>query len=193
MYLDNPSYQLMATQQAGDITYRIYIPAQATEYHMSRHIEATKQSIYAGAGTNEDVIQAHMDAIIERCNMAVDSKTFKTDIAAIATALKYRTQYPVDQHCAIRMGCILSFMEYEKDGALISEAPDKTEFLWLKKKEDLAMTHPDLYSFFLTWGATNVQRWSPHLDTLKDQEYLRTRQTTLAAMLPKDLLALSRA
>lgn len=187
MFLNNPAYTLMESVDK----YKIYIPSNETEYHMSRHVEATRQSIYAGAGANEEVINAHMEAIIDRCNMAMDLKTRTTDIAAIATALQYRTKYPVDQHCGVRMGCILSFLEVDEDGKLISEDPNTTEIFWLQKKEKLAFDYPNLYSFFLTWGATNVRKWSGHLDTLEDREYLRNRMETLRSILPKDLLNLS--
>jgi hypothetical protein len=201
MFHNNPAYTLKHTEGI----YRFYIPANDTEYHTSRHVEATRQATYAAAGANQEVINAHLDAIIGRCNMAMPMETRTTDIAQIAGALKYRTKYPVDAHCGIRMGAILSFMEYDetelvkvdnanppmevKTGRVISEDPQKTEEFWLLKKEKLAFDHPALYSFFLTWGASNVPQWSQHLDSLAGKEYFLNRQETIRAMIPMDLLS----
>lgn len=187
MLKDNPAF-IEAFSGEG---YKLYTPVQATEYHMSRHVEATKQSIYAAAGATVEVIQAHMDAIIERCNLAQDSKTFKTDCAALANALKYRTQYPIDANCAIRMGAILCFMEYEQDGKLISENPDKTEIFWLNKKERMADGDPDLWAFFLSMGIVSVPQWSNHLGILKAETYFSDRRKAIAALLPMNLQNLS--
>lgn len=187
MFHNNPAYTLV--KQVDQ--YRLYVPTQETEYSMIRHIEATKQATYAAAGANEEVIQAHLQAILDRCNAANSFDNFKTEITQIASALLYRTKYPVDQHCAVRMGCILSFLEHDEAGTTISEDPNKCDFVWQQKKEQLAFQHQDLYDFFLTWGATNVPQWSNRLDTLTEREYLLNRMTTLRSMLPKDLLSLS--
>lgn len=183
MFLNNPAYTLATTVDK----YRIYIPANETDYHMSRHVEASRQSIYAGAGANQEVIQAHLNAILDRCNQAQSFDNFKTDITSITNALMYRTKYPVDQHAGVRMGCILSFLEYDD----VSEDPNKTELFWLTKKEELAFKYPELYTFFLTWGASNVKEWSQALDTLEDREYFRNRMISLQSILPSSLSDLS--
>lgn len=192
MYLNNPSYQLQETVQTKEATYRIYTPVNVSDYHMIRHIEATKQATYAAAGANAEVVQAHLNAILDRCNQAQSFDNFKTDITSITNALLYRTKYPVDQHCGVRMGCILSFLEVEEGGKVLSEDPTKADFIWQDRKEKLAFEHQQLYSFFLTWGATNVPQWSDHLNTLKDMEYLLNRRQTLQSILgnlPSDLLS----
>lgn len=187
MFHNNPAYTLAKEVDQ----YRIYIPTQETEYSTIRHVEATKQATYAAAGANEEVIQAHLQAILDRCNAANSFEGFKTDVTSITQALMYRTKYPVDQHCGVRMGCILSFLEYEEGEITHSEDPAKADFVWQQKKEQLAFKHQELYDFFLSWGAANVPKWSTHLDSLQEREYLLNRMTTLRSMLPSDLLSLS--
>lgn len=211
MFLNNPAYQLQQIVTTKEATYRIYIPVNTSDYHMIRHVEATKQATYAASGANAEVIQAHLNAILDRCNQAQSFDSFKTDITSITNALMFRTKYPVDQHCGVRMGCILSFLEVEenetegitftdytppkevKTGTRItSEDPNKADFIWQDRKEKLAFEHQELYTFFLTWGVTNVPQWSDHLNTLKDMEYLLNRRQTLLSILgnlPSDLLS----
>lgn len=189
MLKDNPQF----TEAFCYDKYRFYIPTNIADYHMIRHVEASKQSIYASAGATPEVIKAHAKAIVERCNKQLNQETLRTDIAAIANALLYRTEYPVDHQAAIRMGAVLTFMEYEDEaGKTVSEDPNKCEIFWLQKKENMAFEHPDLYTFFLTLGLSSVKEWSPHLDTLKDAEYFLMRAESLRTMLPKDLLSLSK-
>lgn len=188
MLRSNPLFKLEKEVTINGITYSLYIPHNITDYHLSRHLEATRHAAYAGAGVTEEVLRAHCDAILELCEGANSFKDFRNDVVGITMALKYRTQYPVDQHAGVRMGAILSFMEYtDKDGNVVSEEPNKTEFVWLQLKERLAFQSDDLYAFFLSWGAANVRGWSDHSDTLRDQEYFLTRRKTLMGMIPSDL------
>lgn len=182
MYANNPSYQLATTEGI----YNIYIPVNPADgYHTSRYVEALNQRTYSEAGATKDVLAGVMDDMIGRCNKTIDTETLRTDIAALANSIKYRLKYPVDQHCAIRMGAILSMLEYEKDGALISEPADKCEIFWIQKKVDLAMDYPALYTFFLTWGLTNSANYNEALDTLNDSEYFSKRTEAIKSLLPQ--------
>lgn len=183
MFQNNAAYELV--HQAGK--YRVYTPVNFQDgYHMSRYVEAINQQIYSNAGATRDVLESIMDEILARCNKELHPDNFRTDIAALANNIKYRLKYPVDQHCAIRMGAILSFMEYEaQDGATISEQPDKMEFHWLQKKVQLAMDMPELYSFFLTWGISNTPRYREALDTSNEADFFLKRDETLRSLMPQ--------
>lgn len=172
--------------------YRIYTPINTMEYHTSRLLEATLQNVYSGAGATEETIVKHLDAIIELCNQTGEVKTIRTDIAGIANALKMRTRFPIDKHCSVRMGAILSFLEYKQGERWIAEDPNKTETFWLERKMELAMSDPELYTFFFSMGAVSTQAYSNLLDTLNDGDYFEKRRMNLIAMLPQSHLELSK-
>lgn len=171
---------------------KIYTPVNTMEYHTSRLLQATLQNTYAGAGATEETVNAHLDAIIGLCNQTGELKTIRTDIAGIANALKMRTKYPVDKHCAVRMGIVLTFAEVEHDGVTVYEDPNKCEQYWLERKMELALQHPDLYAFFFAWGMSNTAAYSDLLDTLNDLDYFEQRRMNLMALLPPSHLELSR-
>lgn len=184
MLKSNPQYEHQITVEG----YSLYIPANTADYHMSRYVEATNQNIYSQSGANKDVLEVVMDEIILRCNDTSNIKTLRTDIASLANNIKYRLKYPVDEHCIIRMGAILSFLEYEEEGKLISENPDKAEIMWLNKKMDLAFKYPDLYAFFLSWGVSNTPSYREALDTLNSTDYFVKRKQAIASMMPSEPL-----
>ncbi len=182
-YANNPAYTLAAEQGI----YKIYVPVNPADgYHTSRYVEALNQQIYSQAGANKELLESVMDDMIARCNKATNTDTLRTDIAALANSIKYRLKYPVDQHCAIRMGAILSFLEYEKDGEVFSEPADKCELFWINKKTELALDQPELYTFFLTWGLTNSANYNEALATLTDSEYFIKRTEAIRSLLPQD-------
>lgn len=179
MLKNNPDFKEVFTHEQ----YRFYIPAEHTKYHTSRYLEANNQLIFAGAGATKDVITAHMEKIVEFCNLDRPPASFRTDVAAIANALIYRTKKPVDEKCSIRMGALLCFMEYEHDGGVTTEDPDTVKPFWLEKKMELAANSPDLYTFFLSWGISNIPQYKEALDTLKSEDYFQERREMIQSLL----------
>lgn len=166
--------------------YKIYTPINTADgYHTSRYVEAINQQIYSNAGATKETIQTIANEIILRANKQLDIETFRTDVALLAQNLLYRTSYPVDQHCAIRLGCILTFMEYEHEGKMITENPDKVEIFWQQKKETLAMNNPNAYAFFLQLGIANTPTYSSQSDILTDTDYFSKRDQTLNSLNPQ--------
>lgn len=166
---------------------KLFVPHNTTTYHTSRVQEAMKQNIYANNGIGQDALEKHIDAIIELCNQTGELKTIRTDIASVAQALKMRMKYPVDEHCAVRMGITLTFIQIEEDGMVKGENPDKVEWYWMQKKEKLAFEFSDLYAFFLTLGVSSIPRYSEALSTLSDTDYLMNRMMKVREMLPEKL------
>lgn len=180
MYKNNPDFELAFEVD----NYRIYKAVDITkEIHTIRYIEAVNQEIYNRAGATKEVLEQAMNEIITRCN-EVNFKTARTDIAAIANSVVYRLKYPVDEHCALRMGHILTFMEFDKDGETISEDNKATTIFWMNRKFELSMNNPDVYAFFLTMGMVHSQTYNAHLNTLTDSTYFQDRQQKIAALLP---------
>lgn len=179
MFLNNPDFKLETT--IAD-KYRIYTPSNVqTGYHMMRYVEASNQEIYNRAGATPDMLNQVMDAIIERCNQP-NFKNARTEIASLAQSIQYRTKYPVDQHCAVRMGCVLSFMEYEADGVTVSEDVNMVQPFWTDKKMKLAFEFPDAYSFFLSWGISSSASYRERLDTLTDLDYFNQRRQAISSL-----------
>src|SRR5690348_822772 len=144
-FKDNPEYKEVF-ELKGDSPTKFYIPDNTAEgYHISRFVAASAQNIYSKAGITAELLDKLMDVILVLCN---DTKkttpNLRTDIALIANQVKYRTKYPVDEDCAIRMGAIYIFME--------GEDPHKVNDVWTRRKVQMAKDNPDLYAFFLTTG-----------------------------------------
>lgn len=179
MLKNNPDFKEVFTHDH----YRFYIPAEHTKYHTSRYVTANNQLIFANAGATADVITAHLDKIIEFCNQTKPMETMRTDIAAICNALLYRTKFPVDEKCGIRMGALLCFMEYEHEGNTISENPNEVSKFWNDKKFELANTVPEIYTFFLTWGIGNIPQYNEVLNTSKAEDYFEKRREAIQMLL----------
>lgn len=171
MLANNPAYQLQ--HEANGL--KVYIPTNIMEgYHTSRYIEANNQIIYADAGATAQTLEYAMDEIIKRANDR-QWESARTDIAGIAQSIKYRLKYPVDNLCAIRMGAILCFAE--ENG--VEEDPDTCLSFWLEKKMTYAMKYPEWYSFFLTWGVSNLEQYRNRLDTLSGLDYFQKRKEAI--------------
>lgn len=162
---------------------RIYTMLDAKHYHTSRIVQWHSQNIYATAGADKSIIQSIADEMIKLCNSDKPVSSFRTDIGLLAQNLKYRTQYPVDELCALRIGAILSFMETETE----SEDPDRCLHFWIDKKVKLAQENPDLYTFFLSWGVANQPEYNGAIGTSQDLDYLITRRQILATMIPDSM------
>lgn len=177
MLSDNPAYTLQHEWNG----YKLFIPTDiASGYTMERYVEATHQQMYANSGATSDVIRAVAEDVLKRVNGTVPTETLKTDIGTLMNGLLYRLQHPVDAHCAIRVGAILSFLEFtNKDGKVISEDPEKYQPFWIEKKEGLAHDDPGMYSFFLSLGAANIPEYRELCDPSTIQDYLRGRNEAL--------------
>lgn len=180
MYKDNPAY----TCEYAAGRHKLYIPENiATGYHERRKIEATVQAIYSNAGTTKDTLQLLTDKMLEVINEG--GKTALSDVAVLINNIQYRLNYPIDQHCSVRMGALLCFLEIESpEGDVISsERADLPESHWLEKKMQLADSDPDMYSFFFTWGFANTEAYRQQPDILTDTTYFRTRQEMLTNLM----------
>lgn len=185
MYKNNPTYK-----HEGDFDgVSVYTLVKETDYHMMRYIEALNWQTYATCGTSKDKLSAIADELLRMCNEE-KPRTIITDVAAIAQVLKYSLQYPVDQHCSLNMGAVLSFIEYEDNGRLVFENPDKIEPLFQQKKIALAMNNPDAYAFFLSWGIANIPEYKSHLSISTASDYLTKRREVIMQMIPSSLKTL---
>lgn len=183
MYKDNPDYHLKGTFTVSGIEYNIYTPSNiSTGYSMQRFVEAEAQNIYSASGATKDVIRQIAEAGIKICEEGTKAN-IRTDTSALWNNLLYRLKYPVDEHCGIRMGAILSFMEYtDSEGVLHSEPEQEIQYVWRKKKEDIAYQNDDAYAFFLSWGVSNTEAYREYWATLEDEEYFERRQRAIASL-----------
>lgn len=188
MLKGNKSYTLQ--KELGNV--RIYTLTNTMELHTTRYVELLNQQIYSSSGANKDILEQTMNEILTRCNDMKNQKTFRTDVAALANSVLYRLKYPVDQHCAIRMGAMCCFYEEDilnQDGSVYSVlSEDKPQFdaFFQQKKEMLALSNPEWYSFFLSLGIVNTPQYNTLLDTLTDTDYFRKREETIQAILPSN-------
>jgi hypothetical protein len=169
---NNPAYSLQGTFNG----INIYIPADISNYHMSRYVQLQHQLIYANAGTTSEELERIAGEILQRCNMTHKLDNRITDIGVLANQILYRIKHPVDEHCAIRVGAVLCFME--------DENPDKYDIFYTRKKEELAMSNPDAYAFFLSWGVSNIEKYRTHFDTSISLDYFSRRREVLMSLTP---------
>jgi hypothetical protein len=183
MYSNNPEYKL-----EGEFNgVKVYTLVKETDYHTYRYIEALNWQTYANCGTTKEKLTAIMDKILELCNEDKPSKTYRTDIGALANVVKYSMKYPVEEHCAIRVGAILSFCEYEINGTAFTEPHNEVSPMYIDKKVQLALNDPDAYSFFLGWGIANIPEYRTHFDISTATDYLTQRRQAIQMMLPEHL------
>lgn len=190
MYANNSLYKF--EKKFGD--YSVYTAVDINDgIHVFRYIQASAQERYNAAGITADSLAIAMDEIIKRANDK-NWETARTDIGVIANSLKYRLANPVDEHCALRMGHVLTFMECDKvEGlsnvenavrSLVSEDPKSTNKWWMDKKMELSMSDPDAYAFFLDLGLASSQKYRETSDISIDMNYFLKRQEMLASFKP---------
>lgn len=172
-HADNPKLTL-ALESLG---YKFYTHNSVEDYHLTRKLEAERHIIYANAGATRELIQAICKEIIERANRD-NFRTARTDIAVLANNLLYRTSKPVDEHCAMRMGAIMTFISSDT----VEEDINSSGADWLPIKEELAMKDPNVYSFFLITGIALIPEYRRLADTLQIQDYFRSRREDLAGL-----------
>lgn len=182
MYKDNPQF----VKQGEFNGISVYTCLKETDYHTIRYIEALNWQTFASCGVTKDKLKALTDKILEICNDD-KSKTFRTDVASIANLIQYAMKYPVDEHCGVQLGCMLSFIEWESNNVVVSEDPNKIEDLAMKKKLELALNNPDAYAFFLGWGIANIPEYRTHFDISTASTYFQQRKQALTAILPEHL------
>lgn len=170
-FANNPNYIEVFTSPS----VTLYCPAETHAYHLSRHIAAHAQNIYSSSGITPQLLTKFMDELIAQANDS-NIKTLRTNVGILANNIKYRLRYPVDEDCAIRMGCIYTFME--------GEDPDAVSSAWTERKLALAKQHPDLYTFFLTEGKRLTPSWKAYEQDLNDMEYFSKRARELSSLLP---------
>lgn len=156
----------------------VYICADPNSYHMTRYVEAQNQQIFASCGVTKDKLKAVTDEIIRICNDE-SAKAVRTDVGALANMLQYAMKYPLEEQCAIRMGCVLSFID--------GEEPNKVNQAKEQEKLSLALRNTDAYDFFLHWGLSNIPEYKTILDTLTNSDYFNQRKDTIRSLLPSSL------
>lgn len=193
MFANNTDYQLAYTSTPDKhTTHKFYVPTNiATGYHHSRYVEAMHNDIYARSGATKEVIRTLAEEMITICNDELNKAKLRTDIALLANNLLYRTQNPIDQQCAIRQGALLCFLETTiaptpptPTPQTISEDPNIVKYEWQQRKEAMALADPDLYTFFLTLGYSNLETYDEALSTLLEEDYFNRRTLTLQTMQP---------
>jgi hypothetical protein len=174
MFDNNPKFQIAYDAEG----VKLYEPTRDTSYHTSRTLAANAQNIFSNAGVTKDLLVEIMQDMIRRCN-SQNVEQLKTDIAILANNVLYRTKYPVDELCSLRMGAIWYFLE--------GEDPDTTDDFWINKKMDLAKEHPGLYAFFLSKGIESTRSYNELLDSSITANYFQTRKETLESLTPQRL------
>ena len=179
-FASNPAFTKEHHSDIHNVSF--YAPVDLSTYHTSRFIAAQAQDRFSAMGITPDRHAYVLNEILERLNSDKPSKTWKTDIAGLIHLLQSMQKYPVDELCAIRMGAIFSFMD--------GEDPNKTDDFWTRKKTEMALTDPDLYTFFLSKGLANTPAYSSFLDTLtatemeQRQEMIMKQTAALSVRLP---------
>lgn len=170
---NNPEY---TPHNVGDII--IYTCTDPNGYHMTRYVEAQNQQIFASCGFTKEKLQAVTDEIIKICNDGT-KQAVRTDVAALANMLQYCMQYPLEENCALKMGCVLSFID--------GEDPNKVHPAKEAEKLALALNNPEAYTFFLSWGLSNIPEYRKILDISTSSDYLVKRKETMRSLLPDSL------
>jgi len=179
IFKDDPNYsEVFSLPIEGGEWIRFYIPNDNAEgYHASRYAAGQAQNIYSSAGATPEMLNALMDKMISLCNdTKKQTSTLRTDIGTLANQVKYRTKYPVDEDCCLRMSAIYCFMD--------GEDPNKCVNAWIDKKVRLAKEHPALYTFFLHMGIEFTPFYRELSKDLKDTAYLMTRSEAIRALTP---------
>jgi len=179
MFKDNSKY----IKQGEFNGVSVYTCAKETDYHTVRYLEALNWQTFASCGTTKEKLKAITGEMIRLCNEELKTPTLRTDLASLAQLIQYQLKYPVDEHCALQLGCMLSFIE----GEGFSENPDTIDDFYMKKKTDLAMNDPQAYAFFLGWGIGNIPEYKTQFDTLTNMDYLKSRKQAIMMMLPEHL------
>lgn len=183
---NNPAFKVAFESQIHSIKF--YMPVDIADYHTHRHVAARGLDLYSASGATKELQQAYRAEIKRLCLSGIESK--KQDnymrINTLMDNLDYRAQYPIDEHCAIRMGALYTFLE--------DENPNTVQDFWTHKKLNYALgvpqelePDPELYTFFLHTGIAFTPSWEQSLDHLTDTEYFSKRMEMLRTLTPPSL------
>lgn len=169
-YKDNPAYQVAFTAFKGqtDKEVHFYTPKDVMNgYHMSRKIAGQVQDMFGASGITRDLLSDLFEQMEQVINSDEKNAQIRTKLSNLIANGKYRMKYPVDEMCALRMAALYLFIEGEDPNTV---APYITE-----QKVKIALSDPDAYAFFLTIGTEFMPSWNELNQSLKDADYLRTR------------------
>lgn len=180
IFKDNPNYsEVFTLAKEGEDPIKFYVPNDNAEgYHVSRFAAAQAQAIYSSSGATPELLNAMMDSIIGICNdVKKTQSTIRTDIGVLANQIKYRTKYPIDEDCCLRMSAIYCFIE--------GEDPDKVSNDYINKKVRMAKDNPEMYTFFLHMGIQFTPNYRELWKDLKDTDYFKTREEAIRGLIPQ--------
>lgn len=169
---NNPKYLLVCKDKQGN---SYYCNANSSEIHLSRYVAAQAQLIYSESGATKDVLTAIVNQMLDIVNEEkTNNKRLKSDIAVLCNNILYRTKYPVDEDCILRMGAIYTYMD--------GEDPDKCEEVFISRKIALAKEDSELYTFFIHMGHASTPRYKELLPASDVSDYLTQRAKTLETL-----------
>jgi hypothetical protein len=180
---ENPAYKAVFTSKVHNVTF--YMPADiANGYHTSRHVAAVAQDVFSGGGSTRDYLRKVALQVLSWCNEEKNMSELRTNVSAMMQNLLYRTDYPVDELCSIRMGAIYTIME--------GEDPDAVQDYWTQQKIILATgsyernikADGELYTFFLSTGIQFTPSYKESSLTSIDTTYFNIRREALEGILP---------
>lgn len=165
--------------------YKFFIPHKSSEYHTRRYVELIKQEHYNSAGGNKEVFARIAESLKTLAVTHKDIVKLSQDVITLATQIEIRSKYPIDQHCCIRMGCIGTFLQYKDDRSqdIILEDPNDYNQFFQQKKEDLALSVPELYDFFLRMGIGLSQTYEELRKGLDVEAYISSRSIAIAELI----------
>lgn len=171
----NPLYKKVYPP-AGIPGDAFYMPTETTAYHKSRELAMNGQDIFSRCGIDPETLKAYAQQLLDVSNGTKSKDTLRSDCGVIATNILLRLQNPVDELCAIRMGAIALIHE--------DEDPNTCTAAWIKRKTDMALANPDMFTFFLHTGIAFTPEYNNLLRGLEAEEYLTKRAETLKLLVP---------
>lgn len=169
--MDETKYELK--KEIGGIG--IYVARNpADTVHLSRYVALQREEIFAAGGATRDVLEKVMTAIVTACDETLNPKGFRSEVTTLAQSILYRLKYPIDEHCLLREGFILTYLDGE---------PELLSDYWMDKKWQMVRDNEEAYAFFLQWGLVNSTAYASHLDILKEPGYFQNREETIRSIL----------
>lgn len=174
-YSNNPKYKEVFKSEVHGVSF--YVPVESGDFHTSRYVAANAQNIYSGAGVTKELLTGMLAEMIKLCQEEKNPNTLRTNMGVMINNLLYRTKFPIDEDCAIRMGAIYAIMDGEDE---------MYHDLWTQKKMEMCKgSKPDsaLYDFFLHTGIIYTPSWNElRTRTIVNMDYLIKRNEQLNAL-----------
>lgn len=174
MPVDNYAGNINFKQVYQDPDITLYMPVDITSFHKSREMAMQAQERYSNAGISKENLKALADSAIEQLNNELNKDKLRTNMTVLWNNILARMQFPVDEHCAVRMGAIATLMPDEPEHYMNDN--------YTAHKMRLALQNPNLYAFFLNMGVAFTPEYTAVLRTLSVEEYLMKRNSLLAGM-----------